>query len=123
MDLATFIAQARDRKGLSFRDLEKRADDLLDHAYIWRLEKGEKGAPSAAVIQKLGMALELDERQRQILGVLGQNSIPDTLYGLMETRRDMAWGDFEAVATMSFRGTRPATEESWLKLIETIRDL
>jgi transcriptional regulator with XRE-family HTH domain len=122
MELAAFIAQARDRKGLSFRDLEKRADDL-DHAYIWRLEKGEKGAPSVQVLQKLGAALQLDEREQQILGVLGQNPIEDALYKLMLDRRDMAWENFETAASMSFRGSRPSTEESWLKLIEMIRDI
>lgn len=122
MDLATFIAQARDRKSLSFRDLEKRAGEL-NHAYIWRLEKGEQGAPSAATIQKLGAALELTERQQRIFEFLVKAPIDDALYRVMESRTDIAWDDIEPVATMSFRGVRPTTEDDWIKRIEATREL
>jgi transcriptional regulator with XRE-family HTH domain len=122
MDLATFIVRARDRKDLSFRDLEKRAEDL-SHAYIWRLARGEHGAPSAATIQKLGAALELTERQQRIFELLTKTSIDDALYQVMESRMDIAWDDIEPVATMSFRGARPTTEQDWVRLIETTRDL
>ena len=124
MDLATFIAQARDRKSLSFRDLEKRAGEL-NHAYIWRLEKGEQGAPSAATVQKLGIALELTERQQRIFELLVKAPTPidDALYRVMESRTDIPWDDIEPVATMSFRGARPTTEDEWIKRIEATREL
>lgn len=122
MDLATFIAQARDRHGLSFRTLEKRAEDL-SHAYIWRLAKGEKDAPSPATIQKLGTALELTDREQKIFELLVKTPVDDALYDIMVSREDIAWEDIEAVATMSFRGARPNTEEDWIKRIEIVREL
>lgn len=121
MDLATFIAQARDRKNLSFRDLEKRAGDL-NHAYIWRLEKGEQVAPSPSTLQKLGVALELTEREQRIFELLAKHSVDDdVLYRLMETRLDIPWEDIEPMVTASFRGARPTTEEDWVKRIEAMR--
>lgn len=122
MDLAGFIAQERERKNLSFRGLEKRAGDL-DHAYIWRLEKGDREMPSPATVQKLSQALQLDEREQQIFSLLVKMPIDDSLYRLITTRKDIPWSDIEPVATMSFRGNRPTTEGDWLRLIEMVRDL
>lgn len=122
MDLAGFIEQFKNEKDLSFRDLEKRAGDL-DHAYIWRLTKGDKAMPSQATIQKLSSALELDERKQQIFELLVQMPIDDSLYRLMLDRTDMPWEHFETVAKVSSRGTRRNTEEGWLQMIEIIKDL
>lgn len=122
MDLAGFIAQAREKKDLSFRELEKRAGDL-DHAYIWRLEKGDRDMPSPITVQKLSQALQLDEREQQIFALLVQMPVDESLYQLMTMRKDIPWSDIEPVATMSFRGNRPSTEDDWLKLIDMVRDL
>ncbi|MDF1896685.1 helix-turn-helix domain-containing protein [Rahnella contaminans] len=123
MDLAAFIATMRERKQLSFRDLEKKSGDI-DHAYIWRLEKGDRAAPSEDVILRLSHALELNERERNIFKLLSNSvNIENTLYSLMLSRLDIPWEDFEDVATMSFRGERPNTEEAWLKRIELIQQM
>lgn len=123
MDLAGFIATMRERKELSFRDLEKRAGDL-DHAYIWRLEKGDRAAPSGEVVDRLSHALELDEREVEVFKLLAKSvTVEDSLYRLMVSRADIPWVDFEDVATMSFRGERPNTEDAWLKRIELIQQM
>jgi len=123
MDLAGFIATMRERKQLSFRELEKKSGDI-DHAYIWRLEKGDRSAPSEDVILRLSHALELNERERNIFKLLSNSvSIENSLYSLMLSRLDIPWEDFEDVATMSFRGERPDTEEAWLKRIELIQQM
>jgi transcriptional regulator with XRE-family HTH domain len=123
MDLAGFIATMRERKELSFRDLEKRAGDL-DHAYIWRLEKGDRAAPSEDVVMRLSHALELDNREGDVFKLLAKSvNVEDSLYHLMISRTDIPWEDFEDVATMSFRGERPNTEEAWLKRIELIQQM
>ncbi|BBJ57554.1 helix-turn-helix transcriptional regulator [Enterobacter hormaechei] len=123
MDLAGFIATMRERKQLSFRDLEKKSGDI-DHAYIWRLEKGDRSAPSEDVILRLSHALELNERERNIFKLLSNSvNIENSLYSLMLSRLDIPWEDFEDVATMSFRGERPNTEEAWLKRIELIQQM
>jgi len=123
MDLAGFIATMRERKELSFRDLERRAGDL-DHAYIWRLEKGDRASPSTEVIARLSHALELDDREEAVFKLLAKSVIvEDSLYDLMVSRPDIQWEDFEDVATMSFRGERPNTREAWLKRIELIQQM
>ena len=123
MDLAEFIATMRERKELSFRDLERRAGDL-DHAYIWRLEKGDRAAPSDDVVTRLSHAFELDDRENEVFRLLAKSvTIDDALYRLMLSRRDIPWEDFEDVATMSFRGERPNTEEAWLKRISLFQQL
>lgn len=123
MDLAGFIASMRERKELSFRDLEKRAGDL-DHAYIWRLEKGDRAAPSEDVVVRLSHALELDKRESDVFRLLAKSvTIENALYLLMLERKDIPWEDFEDVATMSFRGERPDTKEAWIKRIELIQQM
>ncbi|MFZ3285132.1 helix-turn-helix domain-containing protein [Pseudomonas sp.] len=123
MDLAGFIASMRERQELSFRELEKRAGDL-DHAYIWRLEKGNKQAPSDDVVSRLGQALGLGDREAEVFRLLAKPvTLDDALYHLMISRLDIPWEDFEDVATMSFRGERPNTEEAWLKRIELIQQM
>lgn len=122
MTLAEFLKDARDRRGLNLRALEREADDL-DHAYIWRLEKGDKSSPSEATLEKLSKALQLDERQREIFALLATREIDDHLYRIMLDRRDIDWEYLEPVATMSFRGQRPESESDWLRIIDRIKDL
>lgn len=123
MDLAGFIASMRERKELSFRELEKRAGDL-DHAYIWRLEKGDRVAPSEDVVVRLSQALELDEREGEVFHLLAKSvNVDNALYGLMVSRLDLPWDVLEDVASMSFRGERPTTEEAWLKRINMLLEM
>jgi transcriptional regulator with XRE-family HTH domain len=122
MDLKTFIGQMRDRKGFSFRELEKKAQDL-NHAYIWRLEKGEQDAPSQETVDKLGVALELNEREQRIFQLLAKTPIDDALFRVMASRMDLPWECMESAAGMSYRGARPTTEEDWIKRIELIREM
>lgn len=119
MTLADFIKWARERRELKHRDLAKN----LDHAYIWRLEKGDKDKPSKATIAKLATTLQLNERERQVFSILAEREIDDILYNIMLSRRDIGWPHLEPVATMSFRGQRPSSEEDWLKLIKLIQEL
>lgn len=121
MTLAEFIAQARERRGLTLRQLESKAGDL-DHAYIWRLEKGNRDKPSENTIEKLSKALQLDERERQIFSLLAVREVDDILYNIMLSRRDFSWSHLEPVATMSFRGQRPSSEDAWLKMIKIIQE-
>jgi HTH-type transcriptional regulator, competence development regulator len=119
MDLAGFIKQVRTAKELSLRDLSSD----LDHAYIWRLEKGTKTSPSDASLEKLAQALMLNARERDILHLLAEQPVDDALFNLMVSRTDFEWDDFLDAARMSSRGERPTTEESWLRRIERLREL
>ena len=122
MDLASFIAQMRQKNQQSLRDIERMSGGL-DHAYVWRLEKGDKGMPSAATIEKLVVALRLSAREAQVLRLLTKTPLEDSLCRLMLTREDLPWEDLAPVATLSLRGGRPDTEEGWLRLVARLRDL
>lgn len=121
MDLAAFIAHARDRKDLSFRGLER--ESALDHGYLWHLEKGSKTAPSPDALEKLASALELSGRERDLLHLLAEQPIDDALYRLMVARLDIPWEDLRDVSRMSNRGARQTTEEGWLTLINRMREV
>lgn len=120
MDFGSFIAEVRERKGFSLRELERRAGDL-SHVYIWRLEKGDRDAPSESTIEKLTKALELTHREHEILCLLLKSNIDDNLYNLVLERPDIPMEDIEPVATMSFRGNRPTDQAGWLRAIELVK--
>lgn len=120
MDFGRYIAEVRERKGFSLRELEKRASDL-NHVYIWRLEKGDRDAPSAETIAKLANALDLSLREREIVSLLLRSDIDDGLYELIVERPEIPIEDIEPVATMSFRGNRPSDQAGWMKLIEMVK--
>lgn len=122
MELSGFLSAMRDREELSLRGLKNRASDL-DHAYIYRLEKGARSAPSADVRQKLAAALNLDERERNVLELLAEQSIDDALYRIMLSSHDIPWEDLRDTARLSFRGERPTTEDAWMKRVRMIQDL
>lgn len=120
MEFGRYIAEIRDKKGFSLRELERRAGDL-NHVYIWRLEKGDRDAPSDATVEKLSKALELTQREQEIVVLLLKTDIDDRLYDLMVERPDIPIEDIEPVATMSFRGNRPTDQAGWLKAIEMVK--
>ena len=54
--LGFLLQHLRERRGLSLREFGQLAD--TDHAYIYRLEQGEKAAPSDDVLVRLIRALK-----------------------------------------------------------------
>ena len=122
MELSGFLTAMRERADLSLRGLKERAEDL-DHAYIYRLEKGARSAPSPEVRQKLSQALQLDEREQAVLEVLTEQSIDDALYRIMVNDRSLHWDDLRDAARSSFRGERPTTEEAWMRRIRMFQEM
>lgn len=105
--LGAWLRHLRELKGLSLRHLGDRAD--LDHAYIYRMERGDKGAPSAEVIARLAQALELGTREREILEYVADR--PDTdlrFVDLIIEDETISADEFFAAAGTVYRGrTRP----------------
>ena len=122
VDFGTFIADLRDKKGFSLRELERRAGEL-SHVYIWRLEKGSRETPSQDTLEKLSKGLEIDDRDWELALLLLKTEIPDDLFALARARTDIPVSDIEPVATMSFRGSRPTDEAGWLRLIDFVKDI
>jgi transcriptional regulator with XRE-family HTH domain len=63
--LGLLLQKLREGRGLSLRDLALLAD--IDHAYIYRLETGDKEAPSEEVLSRLIRALKPGKREAEML--------------------------------------------------------
>jgi len=91
----------------------------IDHAYIYRLENGEKESPSEEALTKLIRALKAPKREADMLRYLATH--PQVDRGLVEhalTDTTVTIEEFSAAAGMTFRGTgRPDPA----KLVERIR--
>lgn len=94
----------RERRGLSLRELGQLAQ--TDHAYIHRLEQGEKGAPSEDVLVRLIRSLKADRREAEMLHFLAAH--PETADDLVaEVLNDptVTYDVFAAAAGAAFRGS------------------
>jgi transcriptional regulator with XRE-family HTH domain len=104
----------REARGLSPRELARLTD--IDHAYIYRLETGEKESPSEEVLTKLVRALKAGKREADMLRYLAQHRETDAaLVKHVLGDPSVTFEIFASVAGAAFRGTaRP----DYAKLIE-----
>ena len=111
------LQKLREMRGLSLRELMQLAD--IDHAYIYRLETGDKESPSEEVVTKLSRALKAGKRETDMLRYLAQHAESDpelVTYVLGEPT--VSYELFQSAAAVAHRGAaRPAPA----KLIERIR--
>ena len=101
--LGFLLQHLRARRGLSLRELGQLAQ--TDHAYIYRLEQGEKGAPSEDVLLRLIRALKAERREAEMLRFLAAH--PETAQDLVvEVLNDptVRYEEFAAAAGAAFRG-------------------
>jgi transcriptional regulator with XRE-family HTH domain len=118
----TLVRRLREVRSLSLRELGQLSG--IDHAYIHRLETGEKEAPSDDVVSRLLRALKPNKRQESVLRFLnGRNVATELVDPLIVDDDEIAVEDFESAAQMSFRGKKPASAAEWRKAIEGIRVL
>lgn len=104
--LGVLLKKMREQRGLSFRELGRLAE--LDHAYIYRLEAGDKEDPSSEALGKLTRALKVGKRESDMLQFVSQN--PRTPVPLVElTLQDptISFNHFAAAAGFAFRGKKP----------------
>jgi transcriptional regulator with XRE-family HTH domain len=115
--LGTAITKLREKRTLSIRELSTLAG--VDHAYVYRLESGEKTNPSEDAVERLLKGLRPAEREAKMLRWLAE--YPDTdaklvLYVLEDT--SVSFEEFTAAAATVHRGlARPDPA----KLIERIK--
>ena len=104
----------REERGLSPRELARLTE--IDHAYIYRLETGEKESPSEEVLTKLVRALKAGKREADMLRYLAQHRETDAaLVRHVLVDPSVTFEIFASVAGAAFRGTaRP----DYAKLIE-----
>ncbi len=112
----------RGARGLSPREVSKLSG--LDHAYVYRLETGEKEAPSDDALGRLFRALKPTKRQEHILRFLvGRDVALDLVDATIVDDPSVAVEDFESAAQMSFRGKRPTGVLEWRKVMGRIRKM
>jgi transcriptional regulator with XRE-family HTH domain len=121
VDFGSALQFFREERHLSLRELGKLSD--VDHAYIHRLESGDKAAPSGEILDKLSRALKLTSLKRQLLDVVMKSGPIDRALFELALREPQRMGAIQVVATMSFRGARPQSEEEWLTKISQIEAL
>jgi transcriptional regulator with XRE-family HTH domain len=111
MSFGYALKKFREDRNLSLRELGKLCD--IDHAYIHRLEKDEKTAPSDDVVASFIRHLKLTPRRAQILRLLVGKTVHERLVDVFiaDEGRDLEL--LEPAYQMSFRGKRPETEDEW----------
>lgn len=117
--LGFLLQSLREERGLSLRELGQLAD--TDHAYIYRLETGDKESPSDDVQSKLIRALKAGKREADMLRYLAQHTETDTaLVEQVLKDQTVTYDIFAAAAGAAFRGS---TRPDYPKLITRIRKI
>jgi HTH-type transcriptional regulator, competence development regulator len=101
--LGVMIQTMREERGLSLRELGQLAN--TDHAYIYRLETGDKESPSDEVITKLVRALKLEKRDADILRFAAAypKADPSLVEYVAKEDRTVSYEVFAAAAGTVFR--------------------
>ena len=115
--LGTAITKLRERRTLSIRELSTLAD--VDHAYISRLESGDKTNPSPDAVERLLKGLKPGERDASMLRWLAEHPEADPkLVGHVLEDPQVTFAEFTIAAAAVHRGqARPEPA----KLIERVR--
>lgn len=100
----------REQRGLSLRELARIAD--IDHAYIYRLESGDKESPSEEALSKLGRGLKVDRREADILKFVAEHARTDAGFVIHVLKHpDVTYDIFASAAGAVYRGeARPDYE-------------
>ena len=109
--LGTVLRDLRESKGFSLRELAQLAS--IDHAYIHRLETGEKESPSKEVLEKLVKVLKPRRRDIEILRYVAVHlDINPDLVDLAIKDNSVSFEVFLTAANMKFRSSSeiPARE-------------
>src|SRR5580693_4487374 len=111
MNFGFALRHFREERTLSLRELSTLSG--VDHAYIHRLEAGDKTAPSPDVLDKLSRGLKLTVHKRRVLELLAATGDMDRQ--LFELALDVPerFDLVKVAATMSFRGARPESRADW----------
>lgn len=121
MSFGYALKKFREDRGLSLRELGKLCE--IDHAYIHRLEKDEKTAPSEQVLDSFVRYLKLTPRRAALLRLLVGKSVNDLLVDVFIEDEDRPLELLEPSYQMSFRGKRPETKDEWRKHIDRLAAL
>src|SRR4051794_7641541 len=115
--LGLLLEHLREGRELKLRELAQLSS--VDHAYIYRLESGDKESPSEEVLSKLIKPLRAGKREADMLRYLAEHTETDPeLVKQVLADETITYEIFASVAGAAFRGTaRP----DYPKLIERVR--
>lgn len=104
--LGVLLQWLRNQRGLSLRELAQLSD--VDHAYIYRLETGDKESPSPEVLSKLLRALKAGRRESDMLRFLADHASTDPeLVRNAVADKTLTYDVFAMVAGAAHRGAKP----------------
>ena len=124
MDVPAFgavIRRLREERHLTLRELAQLAQ--VDHAYIYRLETGEKESPSEDVVGGLIKVLKPGDRVAKILHFLAKHSRVDKSL-VEEAINDPRFGleDLELAGQIRFRGRSRPSAKDLLERVKKLRE-
>lgn len=109
--LGAALRALRERRTLSLREMAQLSS--VDHAYVHRLETGEKASPSPELVGKLLKVLKPNERDAEIVKWLAEHADADPdLVTYVLNEPDVSVDIFAAAAGVRHRGSArpdPAT--------------
>lgn len=125
MEFPNYLKTLREERGLTLRELSKLCDPAVDHAYIYRLETGQKTDPSKAVIKTLAKALRLRGKRRELFFRLARHWEIDDLIveAFLREDSDLVIKDVDLAVSLRSRGAHPKTADEWIAKLHHIRDL
>jgi len=118
MSFGYALSKFREARGLSLREFGKLCG--IDHAYIHRLEKDEKTAPSDEVVESFVRTLKLTPRRARLLRQLVGKAVNEQLIDVFIEDEDRPLELLDPLAQMSFRGKRPETHNDWRKTADRL---
>ena len=121
MSFGYALRRFREDRNLSLREFGKLCE--VDHAYIHRLEKDEKTAPSEQVVDSFARALKLSSRRARLLRLLVGKTINESLVDVFVEDEDRPLALLEPAYQMSFRGKRPESKDEWRQHVNRLAKL
>lgn len=121
MNFGSALRHFREERTLSLRELSTLSG--VDHAYIHRLESGDKTAPSPDVLERLARGLKLTVHKRRVLELLTTTGGIDAQLFEIALEVPERFDLVKVAATMSFRGARPESKADWQEKLSQIEEL
>ena len=121
MSFGYALRKFREARHLSLREFGKLCG--IDHAYIYRLEREEKTAPSDQVVDAITRALKLSPRNARLLRLLVGKTVNHTLIDVFIQDQGRPLDLLEPAHQMSFRGRRPETMDDWRRHVDRLASL
>lgn len=119
--LGRLLKKLREDQGFSLREVAHRAG--VDHAYVYRLETGDKEAPSDEVMAKLIGALRPTQRDIDLLQYFASHLETDmALVDFAANDQSVSLAEFSMLKTVVNRGARTDYATSLARIRRFMRE-